>query len=113
LAVPLNARRLAPGVDLGQATAAQIHALTGRLGTLEGVPLFVFDAGYHPIALTVDLADVAVAVAVRIRVDRVLYTDPAMRAPGRRGRPRRHSARFGCAPTRRPGRPGPGAGGRR
>src|SRR3712207_5938398 len=57
---PLDVRRLSPVEDLGQLTAAQIRALAGRLGPIEAVPLFVFDAGYDPIALTVDLADVAV-----------------------------------------------------
>src|SRR3712207_4144685 len=61
------------------------------------MPLFVFNAGYDPIALTVDLAGLPVAVLVRIRADRVFYTDPAARAPGQMGRPRRHGARFCCA----------------
>ena len=94
---PLDVRRLVPGEDLGLATATQIRTLTGRLGPLEPMPLFVFDAGYDPIALTVDLTDVAVAVLVRIRSDRIFYTDPAARAPGQLGRPRRHGARFCCA----------------
>ena len=59
-------------------------------------PLFVFDAGYDPIALTVDLADLPVAVLAGIRGDRVFYTDPATRAAGQLGRPRRHGARFRC-----------------
>src|SRR3954451_17570697 len=54
---PLDVRRLAPGEDLGQITAAQIRAVTVRLGIGEAAPLFVFDAGYDPIAPTVDLAD--------------------------------------------------------
>jgi hypothetical protein len=61
------------------------------------VPVFVFDTGYDPIALTADLADLPVAVLVRIRCDRVFYTHPAARAPGQLGRPRRHGARFCCA----------------
>ena len=94
---PIDVRRLVPGEDLGMATATQIRTLTGRLGPLEPMPLFVFDAGYDPIALTVDLADVPVAVLVRIRGDRVFYADPAARGPGQMGRPRRHGARFCCA----------------
>jgi hypothetical protein len=58
--------------------------------------MFVFDAGYDPIALTVDLAALPVAVLVRIRGDRVFHTDPAARAAGQMGRPRRHGARFCC-----------------
>jgi hypothetical protein len=93
---PVDARRVPPGEDIGQATAAQIRAVTGRLGIGEAAPLFVFDAGYDPIALTVDLADLPVAILVRIRGDRVFYTAPAARSPGQMGRPRRHGARFCC-----------------
>src|SRR5215218_3816454 len=71
---PVDARRVPAGGDIGRVTAAQIRALTGRLDAGGTVPMFVFDAGYDPIALTVDLADAAVAVLVRIRSDRVFYT---------------------------------------
>ena len=94
---PVDARRVPPGEDIGQAAAAQIRAVTGRLDIGEAAPLFVCDAGYDPIALTVDLADAPVAILVRIRGDRVFYTDPAARAPGQMGRPRRHGARFCCS----------------
>jgi SAM-dependent methyltransferase len=94
---PVDAHRVPAGEDLGRATAAQIRALTARLRGRKVVPLFVFDAGYDPIALTVDLADAAVAVLVRIRSDRVFYTEPAARAAGQLGRPRRHGARLLCA----------------
>jgi hypothetical protein len=93
---PVDVRRVPPGEDLGQATAAQIRAVTRRLGAGAAAPLFVFDAGYDPIALTVDLADLPVAILVRIRGDRVFYTVPAARGAGQRGRPRRHGARFCC-----------------
>jgi hypothetical protein len=93
---PIDARRVPAGADIGQVTAAQIRALTARLDAARAAPLFVFDAGYDPIALTVDLADLAVAILVRIRSDRVFYTDPAPEA-GRLGRPRRHGDRFCCA----------------
>ncbi len=94
---PIDVRRLSSGEDLGQVAAAQIRALTGRLGPTEAVPMFVFDAGYDPIALTVDLADLPVAILVRIRANRVFHAAPAARAPGQMGRPRRHGARFCCA----------------
>src|SRR5512142_1453570 len=59
-------------------------------------PMFVLGAGYDPIALTVDLADLPVAILVRIRGDRVFYTAAAARGAGQMGRPRRHGARFCC-----------------
>ena len=46
----------------------------GRLGAEGSVPLFVFDAGYDPIAPSVDLADVRAQVLVRIRADGVFLT---------------------------------------
>ena len=73
---PIDARRVPPGEDIGPAAAAQIRALTGRLDIREAAPLFVCDAGYDPIALTVDLADTPLAVLVRIRSDRVFYAAP-------------------------------------
>lgn len=92
---PLQARRVDPGAAIGVAAAGQIRDLLDRLGRTEQVPLFVFDAGYDPAALSVDLAEVRAAICVRIRDDRVFYADPAPR-PGYRGRPRRHGARFAC-----------------
>ena len=94
---PLDVRRMHPSEDPGRTTAGQVAALVGRLGADGSVPLFVFDAGYDPIALSVDLADVRAAVLVRIRSDRIFLADPEARPAGRRGRPRRHGQRFACA----------------
>jgi hypothetical protein len=85
---PVDARRVPAGEDLGRVTAAQVRALTARLDVGGAGPLFVFDAGYDPIALTVDLADLPVAILARIRCDRVFYAAPAP-VPGRLGRPPR------------------------
>src|SRR3954471_20821887 len=93
---PVDAHRVPAGEDIGRVTAAQVRALTARLPRRAVVPLFVFDAGYDPIALTVDLADLPVAILARIRCDRVFYAAPAA-VPGRLGRPPRHGARFLCA----------------
>ena len=41
------------------------------------VPLFVFDAGYDPIAIGHWLGDTRAQVLVRIREDRVFYADVA------------------------------------
>ena len=51
--------------------------LVDRLGDDGPVPLFVFDAGYDPIALGAGLADTRAQVLVRIRSDRLFYPDPA------------------------------------
>jgi hypothetical protein len=97
---PMDTVRIPPGADAVQATLTQIRNLTGRLdrtGPDGQVPVFVFDAGYDPIALTHELADVRACLVVRIRDDRVFYTDPVTPGPGTIGRPRRHGARRGCA----------------
>jgi hypothetical protein len=57
--------------------------------------VFCFDAGYDPIALTHELAEVHTNIVVRIRDDRVFYADPT--PTGAVGRPRRHGDRFGLA----------------
>ena len=73
---PLDALRIPPGADAVAATIAQVGALVGRLPDEGAVPLFVFDAGYDPIALGAGLADTRAAILVRIRSDRVFYPDP-------------------------------------
>ena len=106
---PMDARRIPVGSDTTTVTVAQVTDLTGgytivgsRIGspvaaTPQQGPMFVFDAGYDPIALTDDLGDVAATIVVRIRDDRVFDTDPAPTEPGAVGRPRRHGDRFSCA----------------
>jgi DDE superfamily endonuclease len=93
---PVDAARLHPLHDAGQAAAGQIRALLARLPQGQSVPLFVFDAGYDSAQLTVDLAEVSVAVLVRLRADRCFYADPPPRPRGATGRPRRHGAKFKC-----------------
>ena len=100
---PLDARRIPPRADTVAATIAQVADLVGRLPDDGPLPLFVFDAGYDPIALGAGLADARAAVLVRIRSDRVFYPDPAPAPGGTVGRPRRHGERFTCAdPVGRP-----------
>jgi hypothetical protein len=96
---PVDITRIPPQDDTGQATADQVRNLVNRLRPAAGdpVPLFVFDAGYDPIALTVDLAEVRAQIAVRIRDDRVFYADPPPREPGTKGRPPRHGLAFRLA----------------
>ena len=93
---PLDARRIAPHEDATDATKNQVRGLVELLASTGPVPMFVFDAGYDPIALGAGLADTRAQVVVRIRSDRVFYPDPEP-APGSAGRPRRHGERFGLS----------------
>jgi hypothetical protein len=95
---PVDARRLHPLDDTDQVAAGQIRALLERLPVASNQPpLFVFDGGYDSAQLTLDLADLPVAVLVRLRADRCFYADPPPPPPGKTGRPRRHGAKFNCA----------------
>jgi len=100
---PLDVLRITPFVDPVIATVEQIRRLVGLLVDEGEVPLFVFDAGYDPIAIGHDLADVRCEVLTRIRDDRVFYGDPPPR-PHRPfetgGRPPRHGKRFKCSDQR-------------
>jgi len=86
-----------PRADAVDVTATQVRDLVGRLGDTESPTLFCFDAGYDAIALTDTLSDVAADIVVRIRDDRVFYTDATPPAAGTVGRPRRHGDRFRLA----------------
>ena len=94
---PVDARRLRPADDTDHTAAAQIRTLLARLPAGGPLPWFVFDAGYDSAQLSLDLADAAVAVLVRLRADRCFYADPPPRPPGTSGRPRRHGAKFAFA----------------
>src|ERR1039458_6253107 len=97
---PLDVMRIPPSADATNSTAAQVRRLVSLLPDDGDVPLFVFDAGYDPIALSHDLADVRAEVLTRIRDDRVFYADPPPhpnRKRGTGGRPPRHGRRFKCA----------------
>ncbi len=92
---PVDARRLRPGERSEAAAAEQIRALLPLLPA-EPVPLFVFDAGDDPAALTRALEGTRAAVLVRVRDDRVFFFDPPPPS-GKPGRPRKHGPRFSCA----------------
>jgi len=92
---PLDATRVPPSADATDATVAQVRRLLGLLPKDGEVPVFVFDAGYDPVAISEGLKHERAQVLVRLRSDRVFYTDPpAGRRPGAGGRPRRHGQRF-------------------
>ena len=94
---PVDARRLDPLDDTDHTAAVQVRTLLERLPAGGSVPWFVFDGGYDSAQLSLDLAEVLVAVLVRLRSDRCFYADPPPRPPGSTGRPRRHGAKFNCA----------------
>jgi DDE superfamily endonuclease len=91
---PLDALRIPPTEDAVSATIAQLRHLVGLLPGDREPPLFVFDAGYDPIAVSSGLADVRASVLVRIRSDRVFYATPTPAPAGTIGRPRRHGERL-------------------
>jgi DDE superfamily endonuclease len=94
---PLDAARIPPRADTTQATIDQVRRLVERLSADGDIPLFVFDAGYDPIAIGHGLADTRAQVLVRIRDDRVFHADPPSRPnrpAGTGGRPPRHGRRF-------------------
>lgn len=80
--------------------ALQIKRLLPALSADQPRPLFVFDvvfdAGYDPIQLALDLGEAPVAVLVRLRRDRCFYADPDPALAAATGRPRRHGAKFAC-----------------
>jgi hypothetical protein len=90
---PLDALRIKPSESATDVTIAQVRRLVGLLGASDVAPMFVFDAGYDPIALGAGLEGDAAQVLVRISSKRVFHPDPGPRS-GQRGRPRRHGARF-------------------
>jgi hypothetical protein len=97
---PMDAARIAPDVDTTTATVDQVRRLVGLLPDDGEVPLFVFDAGYDPIAIGRELAGVRAEILCRIRDDRVFYADPPPRPnrpKGTGGRPPRHGQRMKCS----------------
>jgi hypothetical protein len=83
---PVDARRRQPLDDTDQTAAGQIRALLARLPAGGPLPLVVLDAGDDSAQLSLDLADLPVAVVVRLRSDRCLLRRPAA-SPAWRWRP--------------------------
>jgi hypothetical protein len=97
---PLDAVRLAPGVDLAAVTAGQVHGVVTRLIDAgqwrAGDPeiWLVVDAGYDAARLAWLLRELPVQVLARMRSDRVLRRPAPPRLPGTTGRPLRHGSEF-------------------
>jgi len=97
---PVDVRRIKPKEDTTDATIDQVRRLVGLVPSDREVPLFVFDAGYDPIALAHGLGSVRAQFLTRIRDDRVFYADPPPRPNrprGTGGRPPRHGRRMKCS----------------
>ena len=100
---PLDVARITPTQDATDATIDQVSRLVERLGDDGDVALFVFDAGYDPIALTFGLSGTRAQVLCRIHEDRVFYADAPSRPRrprGTGGRPPRHGRRMKCSDRR-------------
>jgi hypothetical protein len=72
---PVDVTRLAPTDNTTHATIDQLRRLVELLPDDDEVPMFVFDAGYDPIALTHELRDTRAQILTRIREDRVFHPD--------------------------------------
>jgi DDE family transposase len=94
---PLDVRRVPRNAEVNTAAATQIKELLARLPPGDSLPLFVFDAGYDPVQLALDLDGVAVSTLVRLRKDRCFYADPPAVTTLRKGRPPQHGHKFDCS----------------
>lgn len=97
---PIDVTRLCPNDNPTVATVNQLRDTIERLPTDGEVPMFVFDAGYDPIAIGYELADTRAQFLTRIREDRVFHAQAPPRAnrPAHTGgRPPRHGARMKCS----------------
>jgi hypothetical protein len=99
----LDAIRLGPDDDEAAVTAAQVRDVITRLAGAghwrEGDPpiLVIFDAGYDPMRLAYQLADLPVEILGRLRSDRVLRFPVPARQPHTMGRPCKHGGELALA----------------
>jgi hypothetical protein len=92
---PLDVRRVHPSENAHTVAVDQITTLVAQRPLSAATPLFVFDAGYDSAQLTQALAEIPVAILVRLRAGRCFYADPPSAIPSPKGgRPRKHGAKF-------------------
>lgn len=93
---PMDVQRVHPTEDANGIAAEQVQDLLGRLPCRADAksPLFVFDAGYDPVALQKELEGSDAQLLVRLHSNRVFYADPERPQKRRVGRPHRHGAKF-------------------
>ena len=96
---PVDVSRVHPAQEVNTVATRQLKGLLGRSPTEEdGVPLFVFDAGYDPVKLQQGLEGSPCQILVRLRAGRRFYADPSFAGPpAPTGRPRRHGPKMKCA----------------
>jgi len=94
---PVDARRVRPGQEANAVATEQIGGLLERSSMVDGIPLFVFDAGYDPVKLQQGLERSPCQILVRLRAGRRFYGDPSLVGPpALTGRPRRHGPKMKC-----------------
>jgi hypothetical protein len=89
---PVDARRVHPLENPNEIAVGQVKRLLGQSAEREGLPLFVFDAGYDPVQLQQGLEGDYAQMLVRLRAGRCFYADPP--PPKRTGRPPRHGPKL-------------------
>ena len=96
---PVDVRRVHPSENPNAVAVEQIGSLlAGQAGSGGPASLFVFDAGYDPVQLSLGTKGTNAAILVRLRSGRCFYADPAPVVPSPKGgRPRKHGAKFDCA----------------
>lgn len=97
---PVDVARIPPTVNTTMSTIDQVRRLVELLPGDAEVPLFVFDAGYDPIAIGWELRHTRAQTLTRIRNDRVFHAPPPPRPnrpPTTGGRPPRHGHRMKCS----------------
>lgn len=91
---PVDARRVEPNEDTNKVASEQVRELVGRLPKRDTKPLFVFDAGYVPERLQVELGECAAQILIRLNPTRVFYFDPETPEKRPVGHPFHHGERF-------------------
>ncbi len=91
---PVDARRVEPHEDADRVAAEQVRELVSRLPERDDAPLFVFDAGYDPVKLQLELAECSAQILIRLNPTRVFYFDPEVPEKRPVGHPFRHGDRF-------------------
>ncbi len=95
---PVDVSRVHPDQEVNTVATEQIKGLLGRSPLEDGIPLFVFDAGYDPVKLQQGLEGSPSQILVRLKSGRCFHADPSLsKRPTNPGRPRRHGPKMKCS----------------